>query len=707
VGVDLGVDCVVASSSVEEKAAITINTNDVSGRNTPGFVSFDSKLRHVGVNAHGRLMVAPKQTLSHLALALSPESLQKRKEAYQWLFPFQEDGQLGPVSFDGEEFAVRPCGPLGVLLRTLSGYATGSEKPQQLCVAVPDYFTDSELAVVLDALHLAGLKENASLLRHSAAIAAAFVHSQGGNLLPEGTDERTVGFVDIGSSHGTVSVVKFVRKEEGEVGAEILYKCSEETMGVQAMVNCLLKEAVSRIEQKHKCKVKLGTKWGLRLANEVMHALKHLSMLPDAEISLEAFLPEGPEGPEIDIKVPVTRKVFETCAEAVLKRLKEVLAAAMEFKPEAFELVGGGGRIPAVQTLVKEAALEAPVRFGLDGAGCVAQGAAAHAAGKRVLEPLDVPMAGLAAEELERIGEKEAKIEATHSEELQRLEKKNALESYVYQVRDWLNGKDGSLLNPEVVSPYLDKVVLWFEDANMAEEDTPFQTYSDKLQEVEDFVKKEGAAYFEKKAKDFEEQEKEIEASAAAERERRKELGMDFDKDERVMKKEDRIRLAQKNKDEGNDMFKAQKFDDAVRRYKKAIEHVTRPEVVSNLTPDEAEEAKKIKVSCHLNSAQCYIKAGEAATAQQGKNAAEPFFKKARTSCDDVLELDAGSIKAIFRRSLCYEKLGDLEDALKDIKKGLGVSPEDADLKKSQDRLQKLLNKQKEGQKKVFSKMFG
>ena len=49
---------------------------------------------------------------------------------------------------------------------------------------------------------------------------------------------------------------------------------------------------------------------------------------------------------------------------------------------------------PAAYPEVKEAALEAPVRFGLDGAGCVAQGAAAHAAGKRVLEPLDVPMAG-------------------------------------------------------------------------------------------------------------------------------------------------------------------------------------------------------------------------------------------------------------------------------------------------------------------------
>lgn len=301
----------------------------------------------------------------------------------------------------------------------------------------------------------------------------------------------------------------------------------------------------------------------------------------------------------------------------------------------------------------------------------------------------------------------EAEIEAINSEEVRCLEKRNTLESYVYQVRDWMNGKDGSLLNPSELNPFLDKVVLWFEDADMAEEPTSYQTYADKLQEVETFVKQSGAAYFEKKAKEFEDQEKAIEEAAAAERERRKELGMDFDKDERTMKKEDRIRLAQKNKDEGNDMFKAQKFDDAVRRYKKAIDHVSRPEVVSNLTPDEAEEAKKVKVSCHLNSAQCYIKAGEAAAQSGGKNAAEPFYKKARTSCEDVLELDSSNIKAMFRRSLCQEKLGELEDALKEIKKGLGVSPEDADLKKSQDRLQKLLTKQKEGQKKVFSKMFG
>ena len=87
------------------------------------------------------------------------------------------------------------------------------------CVAVPDYYSDAELAVVNDALKLCDSCEPAGLLRHSSAVATAFGHSQGASLLPEGTEARTVGFVDVGSSHGTVSVVKFYRKDEaGAVG---------------------------------------------------------------------------------------------------------------------------------------------------------------------------------------------------------------------------------------------------------------------------------------------------------------------------------------------------------------------------------------------------------------------------------------------------------------------------------------------------------
>jgi len=714
VGIDLGVLCVVASSPADDGYAVTVNTNDVSGRSTPAAVSYDGKLRHVGTAAEGRLMSAPKQTLTHLPLALSSASHSKRAEQYLWLFP-AEDGRLGPVNFDEEEFCTEPCGPLASLLQTLSSYATGAKMPTQLCVAVHDYMSDDELAVVKDALDIAGFKSVASVLRQSDAVAVAFAQSKGSALLSEGITERTVAFVDIGVSHGTVSVVKFTPPAEGAEApsAEFLYRCTDEGMGVQAIVNSLFSEVTSRIEAKHKCNVKVQSKAGLRLQTESVHALKSLSMLPDADLHLEAWMPEGPDGPEIDVALHLTRDMLETTAASVFAKLKEVLGEAVAAAPagsiEGVEVVGGGGRIPAVQALVRGAVgEECPLRFGLDGASCVATGAAAWAAGRRVVAAVTLPEAGgLAADALTIVREREARIEATHSKEVARLEKRNALESYVYQVRDWMHSKDGALLKPDVLNPYLDKVILWFEDADMAEEPTSLDTYAAKFEETQTFVKTEGAAFFEAREKQKEENEKAMEKAAEEERQRRKDLGMDFDKDERTMKKEDRFRLAQKNKEEGNDMFKAQKFDDAIRRYKKAVDHVSRPEVAQNLNPEEAEEAKKLKVSCHLNSAQCYIKAAETAFQAGGKNAAEPFYKKARTSCEDVLDLDDANIKAIFRRSLCFEKIGELETAMKDIKKGLTAQPEDADLKKSQERLQRLLAKQKEGQKRVFSKMFG
>ncbi len=53
---------------------------------------------------------------------------------------------------------------------------------------------------------------------------------------------------------------KFSRLEakEDEVAADFLYRCSEEALGVQSMVTSLLSEAISRIEQKHKCKAQLA-----------------------------------------------------------------------------------------------------------------------------------------------------------------------------------------------------------------------------------------------------------------------------------------------------------------------------------------------------------------------------------------------------------------------------------------------------------------
>ena len=64
------------------------NSSEITDSTGPG-------CGRIEVNAEGRLMSAPKQTLSHLPLALVPsEAMQKRAEKYQFLFPFHEAASL-------------------------------------------------------------------------------------------------------------------------------------------------------------------------------------------------------------------------------------------------------------------------------------------------------------------------------------------------------------------------------------------------------------------------------------------------------------------------------------------------------------------------------------------------------------------------------------------------------------------------------------
>jgi tetratricopeptide (TPR) repeat protein len=241
-------------------------------------------------------------------------------------------------------------------------------------------------------------------------------------------------------------------------------------------------------------------------------------------------------------------------------------------------------------------------------------------------------------------------IAGVHDEETARLAKLNELESYLYKVRDWTTGKDGALLKP--AEGKLDSWMMWVEDMRY-EDSTTLAQYTDKFNEIQNFMHTECKEFFDKEAKKKADEEEKLRKEAEAEAARRKELGMDFDKDERKMSKDERFRLAGKNKEEGNELFKAGKHDDAIRRWKKACEHLTRPEVKENLSPEEKEKADAIMTSCYINTAQSYIKAATGVEATD-KNAAEPFYKKAMTACDNALQIGE-NVKARFRRALCYE----------------------------------------------------
>merc|ERR1719181_1551591 len=242
--------------------------------------------------------------------------------------------------------------------------------------------------------------------------------------------------------------------------------------------------------------------------------------------------------------------------------------------------------------------------------------------------------------------------------------------------------------------------MMWVEDMRY-EDSTTLAQYTDKFNEIQNFMHTECKAFFDKEAKKKADEEEKLRKEAEAEAARRKELGMDFDKDERKMSKDERFRLAGKNKEEGNELFKAGKHDDAIRRWKKACEHLTRPEVKENMTPDEKEQATQIMTTCHVNTAQSYITAAKQQETAAGKNEAAVFYKKAMNSLDTALEM-ADTIKARFRRSICHEKLGDLVKAMDDINAGLALEPENADFKKAKVRIEKLQEQEKAKAKKMY-----
>eukprot|EP00928_Gymnodinium_smaydae_P028919 TRINITY_DN21924_c0_g2_i1.p1 TRINITY_DN21924_c0_g2~~TRINITY_DN21924_c0_g2_i1.p1 ORF type:complete len:1058 (-),score=168.17 TRINITY_DN21924_c0_g2_i1:202-3375(-) len=542
VGIDLGVSCAVASTAASQtsktKRAIVAMINEVGSRTTPSVVTYDGASRLVGESAASRISAVPAQTFTDISLLLGePKVTLRRASEYNWLFKRKQTGQLGPVVFADKQRNILPQDLLSALLRSLNHIAK-SPQPRALCVALPDFYTDTEITAVGDALRILGVSSS-NLVRHSDAIATAFAHNSGLNGTNDSSDgqdtlvqARTIAFVDIGVSHASVSTVKYMSKR-----AEFLMRKSMEGVGVHAFHDVILGLVIPRIEEKAKCTVDKSDKSILRLKKEAERVLKQLSMLTDATFDLESFCPRGSEGPEVDVSVPITREQFEDAAGPILGAIKTLVTEAVVVAPqgaiEGIQLVGGGCRIPKVKELIQSVGEDcgASMCFGLDGTTCIAVGACAWAAGRQTTPAL-VSRGGLSETAIKEAKARDEEIEATHAREMLRLEICNQLETYIYQVRDWMAGPSGSLMKSEVIGPRLDKVSLFIDETSGGKDSTA-DDLQKELDELRAFVEREGSAYFEQAKKKKEEEEKALREATEASKQRRSDLGMDATREQK------------------------------------------------------------------------------------------------------------------------------------------------------------------------------
>jgi cell division ATPase FtsA len=698
IGVDLGNwQSVVVHSSLEaETVSCQVATNALANRATPTAVAFTDKQRLFGEEAEELCRTRPNDCITHLLDGFGTEAaVRSLADLGEWGWKYS-DGKIGPVAFGDRDVSLTPSHLLASYLEKL---ATFAEAPANapLSVAIPENFTAEARAQVDGALRL--LERPAEVVLQSEAIAQAYIYKDSAALAEAA---RNVMFVDVGYERTTVTVASF-STVDGKVEAKTVAECKN--VGTRMMLRELFSYCAERIEKKHDRAVTPTSKPGLRLRTALAKALKELSMLPQTDLNLECFFPAD----DIDVKLDLTRAILEDRIKPQLQELTALVSSVLKKAEKEWadiavvEAVGGGARIPCVAETLRSVLPEGlGLGAGLDGSSCIATGAC-YGLAVRLRGGSSVAKVARTEEDGPSV-ELERWIQEVDGEETARLAKMNELESYLYQVRDWTQGKDKALLKPAEAK--LDEWILWNEDSQFAEVPTTLKQYTDKLAEVQDFLRTECAAFFEQQQKKKEDDEAKLAEASEAEKKRRQELGMDFDKDERAMPKSERFRLAGKQKEEGNELFKAGKHDDAIRRWKKACDHLTRPEVKENMTPEEKEQATQIMTTCHVNTAQSYITAAKKQEVDAGKNEASVFYKKAMNSLDTALEM-SDTVKARFRRSVCHEKLGDLAKAMDDINAGLKLEPENADLKKAQVRIEKLQEAEKAKAKKMYGKMFG
>ncbi|KAG4931550.1 hypothetical protein JHK86_048511 [Glycine max] len=150
---------------------------------------------------------------------------------------------------------------------------------------------------------------------------------------------------------------------------------------------------------------------------------------------------------------------------------------------------------------------------------------------------------------------------------------------------------------------------------------------------------------------------------------------MDFIKEKAPweLNSKEKIEVAGRMKEEGNELFKVGNYQRAGKKYEKAADFVDED---GSFGFDEQKQAQTLKVSCWLNSAACSLKLND--------------FPGAIKLCSQVLDVEFCNAKAFYRRAQAYIETGDYLLADVDIKKALVVDPQNRDVKVIQKKLKQL-----------------
>ena len=430
------------------------------------------------------------------------------------------------------------------------------------------------------------------------------------------------------------------------------------------------------------------------------HKLKHLlSQLPEGSVTVENV---GAQ--DTDIALKATRAVVAEICEAEATALQELVSTALTTASEdvillvdSVEVLGGGCRIPWVQTVLQEALKTTTLARSLDDTSA-AMGAALVGEMQQPSLFVDCkePDEAMVARRVELRTQEEA-MAALDQDESIKAELRNQIEAKVLQLRSAKHDSQHSSLLPadNSLDSFLEELDDWIfsEECDNASRADMEQKVADVNTKLETMCGPYYAAI--QAAQVAKEAEMEAEAKQA-----QLEAGIEAaangddaeDHDNRRLPKKRRMEIVMKNKEEANELFKDGNWKFAAARYTKALTHCAK---FVDLAPDDVTEVTALKLTLNLNLALAYMKLENA--------------DQALRVCNEAVALGDGiSAKAFFRRASVFYEKKRWDDAKADVKQAKAIlgDTEDKAINKLGERIEAQLKRQKQKEKQMASKMF-
>lgn len=151
--------------------------------------------------------------------------------------------------------------------------------------------------------------------------------------------------------------------------------------------------------------------------------------------------------------------------------------------------------------------------------------------------------------------------------------------------------------------------------------------------------------------------------------------------------KEEKIAAAEKEKDAGNEQFKAGKTEEALQHYKESLDFC------SYMYSDEDKKlVRATKIAANLNASACCVKLAK--------------WKDALKYADDALKIEDTNVKAMWRKAQALRGKGDLDEAKDVIVKAIRLDAKNKSLRDELELIKGDIAKATEKQKSLFGNVF-